>query len=108
MGMKNITTLVAELRLFFKRRGASNSLAIANLTGINQSQIYRNLYGKPKRITKTLKELCKYAEVICDNGPLNPRENDLLMNTLADVWDGSERHAKLLAQLLIAHKRANM
>ena len=96
-----------ELRQFFERNGLSSSLRIAKTTGINQSQVYRNLFGHPKRVTKeTLRELCNYANISIYTERADPRDSSILMEALGLIWDGSEIHARRLAELLFAHRKA--
>lgn len=100
--------ITLELRKFFVSRGMLTTISIAESTGINQSQIHRNLFGKPKRLSKTLIFLCKYANISTFETTLDPRESVVLMEALGAVWDGSEEHACRLADLLFAHSRAGM
>lgn len=95
-----------ELRQFFTRSGDRTGTSIAKLCGINQSQVHRNLNGQPKRVTKTLRLLCDYANISIYVDQSDPRDSSILMEALASVWDGSDRHAKRLAELLFAHRKA--
>lgn len=104
--MKTIRQIQQELRQFFERSGIVSSSGIAKATGINQSQIYRNLYCQPKRVSNTLKELCNYAKISIFAEQVDPRASTILMEALGAVWDGSEQHAKRLAELLFAHRKA--
>ena len=106
--MKSKTKIVAELLAFFASHGQRTSTAIANASGLGQPQIHRNLFGKPKRVTKTHRELCIYAKISLELELPDPRTSDVLMDSLANVWDGSEEHARRLAELLFAHRRACM
>ncbi|MBI6945384.1 helix-turn-helix domain-containing protein [Pseudomonas fluorescens] len=98
--------LQLELRQFFERGKITSSSAIARMTGISQSQIYRNLYGRPKRVTSTLKALCDYANISIFAEKADPRNSPILMDALGLVWDGTDQHAKRLAELLFAHRKA--
>lgn len=100
--------VVSELREFFAAEGYLTSAAIASVTGINQSQIHRNLFGQPKRLTRTLQNLCKYAKLTATEKGVDPRDNSILMNAISTVWDGSDDHARRLADLLFAHSRAGV
>lgn len=71
-----------------------------------QSQIYRNLFGRPKRVSATLRDLCRYASISLECEQPDPRSSAILMDALGAVWDGSELHARRLAELLIAHRKA--
>lgn len=105
---KPLSEIVAELRAFFLEKGYETSSSIASATGINQSQVYRNLYSVPKRITRTHVKLCEYAKIDMQGEASDPRSCDVLMDALGAVWDGSEGHAQRLAALLFAHNRAAM
>lgn len=105
---KELPRIVAELRGYFAGEGLRTSAAISKATGINQSQVYRNLFDSPKRFTKTHLRLCEYAKIDAQDEPADPRSSDILMGALASIWDGSEGHARKLADLLFAHSRASM
>jgi hypothetical protein len=75
---------------------------------VGQSQVHRNVFGQPKRLSRSLLQLCKYAEIDAYEGTRDPRESQALMDALAQVWDGSELHARRLAKLLFAHHQAHM
>lgn len=105
---KPVHQLVAELLQFFTENGVTTSASIAKATGINQSQIYRNLFSTPKRITKTHLHLCKFASIDPREETVDPRSSEILMEALASVWDGSEDHARRLAHLLFAHSLASV
>jgi hypothetical protein len=49
-----------------------------------------------------------YAKISLELELPDPRTSDVLMDSLANVWDGSEEHARRLAELLFAHRRACM
>ena len=100
----SIRRLQIEILDSFSKIGVENTVNISKYCKINQSTVHRNLYGKPKRVTKTLKILCKYAKVELSVRRSDPRDNELLMKVLGDVWDGTDDHAKVLARLItVAH-----
>ncbi|QEY17555.1 hypothetical protein D0C16_17130 [Cellvibrio sp. KY-GH-1] len=102
--------IVEELRHFFAQKGVESSTKIAEMSKIGQSQVYRNLFEKPKRVTKTLKSLCKYANISIDfelESP-DPSSSAILMKALSEVWDGSESQARRISRFLFALKRADM
>lgn len=105
---KPTNQIMSELREFFAAEGYLTSVAIASVTGINQSQIHRNLFGQPKRLTRTLQKLCKYANLSAAEQGVDPRDNSILMDAISTVWDGSDDHARRLADLLFAHRRAGV
>lgn len=105
---KALPQIIDELLRAFAARGLHSSSAIARATGINQSQVHRNLFGDPKRITQTHKRLCKYVKIEIEEEAADPRTNAILMDALASTWDGTDGHARRLAELLFAHSRASM
>lgn len=105
---KALPQLVDEILQAFAAKGLRSSAAIARATGINQSQVYRNLFDTPKRVTETHRRLCEYAKVDVEDEAIDPRANAILMDALASTWDGTDRHARRLAELLFAHSRAGM
>lgn len=106
--LKQAQPLAAELRGRFERDGLKTSTAISKASGLGQSQVYRNLFGSPKKVGRTLRSLCKYAEIDAYEGNSDPRESQVLMDALARVWDGTDAHAGRLARLLFAHQQAHM
>lgn len=105
---KPLTQLVPELLQFFSAKGFNTSVSIAKEVGINQSQVYRNLFGAPKRLTKTHLKLCEYAKIGIETKAADPSTSSILMKALASIWDGSDDHANRLAELLFAHNRASV
>lgn len=108
---KPVRQIALELRAYFAEKGFETSASISKAARINQSQVYRNLFREPKRLTKTLRYLCKYADLDI-RSPVavvpDPRDCTVLMDVLSEVWDGTDDHAKRLADLLFAHDRAAM
>lgn len=106
--LKHPPALAAEIRARLARDNLTTSTAISKAFGLGQPQIYRNLFGQPKRVTRTLKALCKYLNIDAYEGCGHPGESKVLMDALSSVWDGTESHAKRLARLLFAHHQAHM
>lgn len=100
--------LAIEIRTRLAERKLVTSTAIAKESGLGQSQVYRNLFGRPKTASKTLLALCEYAGVDAYEGYSDPAQSQILMNALGSIWDGSEAHARRLAKLLFAHQRAHV
>jgi hypothetical protein len=105
---KDPVALAQELRHRFAERGLTSGTAISKATGLGQPQVHRNLFGRPRRLSRTLLSLCKYVDIDAYEGVSDPRESPELMEALAQVWDGSETHARRLAKLLFAHRQAHM
>lgn len=91
----------------FKARGL-NSSKISKILGVNQSQIYRNLNDEPKTVNKTVMRLCDYVNIDYMEKARDPRESDALMNALAELWDGTDAHARKIAAVIFALKRVRM
>ncbi|KHS05257.1 hypothetical protein RM61_22430 [Xanthomonas phaseoli pv. phaseoli] len=106
--LKQPSALVSELRNKFALKGLNGSSAIARATKLGQPQVYRNLFGSPKKVSRTMQQLCAYADVDAYEGTSDPSESKVLMEALATVWDGTDAHAKRLAKLLFAHQQAHM
>lgn len=106
--LKQTQALVSELRDRFAQDGLNTSTSIARASGLGQPQVYRNLFGRPKKVSRTMRMLCKHAGVDAYEGTSDPRESKVLMEALATVWDGTDAHAGRLAKLLFAHQQAHM
>lgn len=106
--LKQPQALAEELRDKLALEGLAGSSAIARAANLGQPQVYRNLFGRPKKVSRTMCELCKYAHVDAYEGTADPSESKVLMEALATVWDGSDVHARRLAKLLFAHQQAHM
>jgi hypothetical protein len=106
--LKPAGVLVQEVLAHFASRGVHGSTAIAKLARLGQPQVHRNLYGRPKRVSKTLCALCKYAEIATHARSFDPRECETLIVALSQVWNGTEGHARKLAKLLFAHHQARV
>ncbi|PZQ28813.1 MAG: hypothetical protein DI562_10150 [Stenotrophomonas acidaminiphila] len=106
--LKAPLALAAELKSRLAERNLTQSTSIAKASGLGQSQVYRNLYGRPKTVSKTLRALCEYAGVNAYEGAADPSQSPVLMSALGSIWDGSEAHARRLAKLLFAHQRAHV
>lgn len=102
------TALAGEIRTWFAARDLTTSTAIAKACGLGQSQVYRNLFGHPRTVSKTLAALCNHAGVNAYEGSVDPRESQVLMQALGTIWDGTDSHARRLAKLLFAHQQAHV
>jgi hypothetical protein len=72
---------------------------IAVAIGASQSQVSRILSGGGVRRSRLFDDVCKYVCSISDNQAW-PGESDELQAALAEVWDGTPRHAKALALVI--------
>jgi transcriptional regulator with XRE-family HTH domain len=74
---------------------------IAAALAINQSQVSRIFSGRISRKTDTLMRVCKYVtDRSLSVSPEEVRQNTTLINAIAEVWDGTERDAQLLASVI--------
>ena len=74
---------------------------ISEATGISQSQVSRVLSGSGKRQSKAFIEICNYVNSKKTGiSPELVKQNDELINAIAQVWDGSARQAKALASVI--------
>lgn len=101
-------TMSQDLRRRYAMMGLTSSTAIAARTGINQSQVHRNLFGRPRRVSKTLKKLCVYVELIEQDSTPDPRASDVLMQALGGAWDGTAAHAQRIADMLLSIRLAKL
>lgn len=73
---------------------------IANVTGIDQSQVSRILAGQLIRASANVQKLCKFANQLAIFGMHDPRQSGVLMDALSSVWDGSPEHAAAIANVI--------
>ena len=77
---------------------------LAKATGVHQSQIYRVLAGKARRVSKNLLKISAYL----DNLHLCYANNSEIPRVLKDAiqfaWDGTARHADALARVIVSLK----
>lgn len=69
-------------------------------TGIHQSQISRFMAGDFVYASDKLKALCDFLDINWRDEKKMVEDNELLMGSLRRVWDGSEKHAQVIAMLL--------
>jgi len=92
-----------RLQVIFEERRVTQP-EIERNTGVNQSQISRIFNGKFMRVEgKNVIKLCKYANLKINKsllGGSDPRESEVLINALRDIWDGSQQKERALARLI--------
>lgn len=85
-----------------------SQLAIAEATGVHQSQVSRILAGKAKRSSANVRKLCGYASSLQPSvgSAVREKSNSGIKKTiegdLARIWDGSAEHAVALLRLIEA------
>ncbi len=97
-----IEDIIRDLKLFLASYPGTQD-KLANLAGVHQSTISRALSAKGrKRLSKSLGMLCNYANIKTEIGisVTDPRENQDLIASLAEVWNGTPEHAKALAKVI--------
>lgn len=105
----DIDSLQSDLKYFFRQKGLKSTLSIAISTGIPQSTVYRALEKKNIKLTSGLKKLVNYSNFdLVKYKKVEPASCKTLMDTLHQIWDGSEAHAKQISKLLLAAHSCNM
>lgn len=112
--MQEITTKISpfevskRLSAVFDGRGELQK-SIAKEVGVNQSQVSRILNGKFKNAeSKNVIKICKYANISLKKDheiPPDPSKNTVLMAAIGQIWDGSDKHAEAIAEVLRALKK---
>lgn len=92
--------IASKLASHFASTGMTQK-QIAIAVGASQSQVSRILSGHIIRRTRLLETLCIYASSKLHFGKRpDVRRNTELMSALAEVWDGSDEHARALARVI--------
>ncbi|MDM0007483.1 helix-turn-helix transcriptional regulator [Variovorax sp. J22G73] len=96
-------TVNVALRLIenYMTESKLTQMDLSRLVGIPQSTLSRALRS-PRRITDTHRRLCKYANISLKEDISSLAASERLRQTIADVWDGTDRHADALIRLLRA------
>jgi hypothetical protein len=69
---------------------------------MDQSTVYRSLYGHRQKMTRSIKKLCNYAKIdVSLYSDKDPKSNIVLMDALQRVWNGTDEHAQQLSKLLL-------
>ena len=75
--------------------------AIATAINVSQSQVSRVLSGAPVRRSKVFDRICKYVDSYSSGIPKEEVcRNPDLIDALSQTWDGTEIHAKALANVI--------
>jgi hypothetical protein len=77
--------------------------AISADTGVPQSTVSRFLARCPRRASRAFNTLCNYAlrKKSVEAKP-DPGTSDELMSAMRNIWNGTEEHARALADILRA------
>lgn len=75
---------------------------IANAVGASQSQVSRILGGRGQRQSRLTEEVCLYLERAAGGGVTAEavRQNNQLIESLRETWDGSSAHAHALSAVI--------
>jgi transcriptional regulator with XRE-family HTH domain len=96
----NITAMQSELLIKVKKIGVTQN-QLAKALSVSQSQISRVLSGKGKRHTKLFDDLCIYVNnQVKGISPDLVRENVVLLEAIASIWDGSVSQAHSIATVI--------
>lgn len=86
------------------RRAKSAGLTqktIASAIGASQSQVSRTLSSVGVRHSRLFDEICIYVDNYARRvSPETVRDNRVLMEAIANVWDGTARHAAAIAHVI--------
>lgn len=96
----NATRLVERIRAHMEANSISQ-MDISRLSGLPQSTISRALKS-PVRVTKTHREICKTIDIAVDEPIRSRRGQEVLVQAVLKVWDGTTEHAQSIARLLNA------
>jgi len=101
----NKQRIVQSLRKKIGRDRPSGQITqneLSKKTGVHQSQISRFLSGDFVRPTQSLKIICEELKIpwVKTGNKKSVKGNKTLMDSLQRAWDGSDRHADVIAKLL--------
>ncbi|MFZ2987020.1 MAG: helix-turn-helix transcriptional regulator [Ideonella sp.] len=98
--MRSSPHSIEHLRKMVAQAGITQ-MQIAKATRASQSQVSRVLSGRTSMTSKLAKSISAYA--LACSSPI-PREriasSNILMDALADTWDGTPHHAQALAAVI--------
>lgn len=95
-----VQNVVREL-LAFMATNAYSQTRLSAESGVPQATISRALKS-PVRLSKSHRELCKFARISIDEQSFAESPREALVQTVLGVWDGSREHAQSIARLLKA------
>lgn len=79
------------------------ALALSKAAGIAQPTLSKFLSGRTKTVTPHIRQVLEYAGIKVEAGITdvrNPTDNAVLYGALMRAWDGTDDHAKLLADVI--------
>lgn len=102
MSQRPLPDIVNDVRAFVASHKCAQRV-LAKKAKCNQGTISRALANEPKRLSRTLKRLCKYANIPIDENDMPARQRELpsnLVHAIQGVWNGEQEHADALARVL--------
>lgn len=104
--MNNCIANPAEISTTLREWRTNNAITqemIESNTGVDQSQVSRIISGKFLRVTPSVLEICKYANInLIKECKVDPKTNVRMMQALEKTWDGTDRHANMIAKVILA------
>ena len=74
---------------------------VSRRTKVDISQISRYRRGQFCYMNRNLRRLCNFASIDVSNfSQTDPKSSQVLMDALTGTWDGSDHHAKAIAQTI--------
>lgn len=82
------------------RRLALSQVLIAAACGLSQSQVSRALAGDPRAGKRAHQVVCTYVHDVARERRGERTVSPVLQQAVAEVWDGTPRHAQALAMVI--------
>lgn len=102
MSQRPLLDIVNDVRAFVASQKCTQ-IVLAKEAKCSQGTISRALANEPKRLSRTLKRLCIYANIPVDEDDEPVRLRELpsnLVHAIQGVWNGEPEHADALARVL--------
>lgn len=101
--IRPVNRILSELREVLTHRlerAEATQISIAQGAGVSQSTVCRVLQGRNSRLSRSVIKLCNYAGIEIETTRISPQGERILWAAFHDVWDGSERDARVLARFV--------
>lgn len=101
--MKLDTSTVFRLQSLINEKIRNQSVSLDKIskeTGVDRTQIWRFQKGHFKTFSNNLATICKYLSINRQDFMEGRDQVSILLETLHEVWDGSEEHAYKITNLL--------
>ena len=100
----NVNVVLCKIRQAMTENGIKQ-IDISRETGIPQPTLSR-AFSQAVKVTSTHRKICKYLGISLTENTVSPGA-EALHKAVLDAWDGTERHAQALANLVRAAARAS-